>query len=121
MDVCLGLAQFLVPPATGWTACNNANTGASSPTAATGGKVSIITKSEDARKEFLQGRDLSERLLAQDSLEHFDKALALDPDFASAELARANNSPTPKEFFQHPNKPLTLTAQPSADQTPLTP
>jgi len=104
----LALAAILVLTATVWTACNNANTGASSPTAATGGKVSIITKSEDARKEFLQGRDLSERLLAQDSLEHFDKALALDPDFASAELARANNSPTAKEFFEHLNKAVSL-------------
>src|SRR6266852_365764 len=104
----LALAAILVLTATVWTACNNANTGASSPTAATGGKVSIITKSEDARNECLQGRDLSERLLAQDSLEHFDKALALDPDFASAELARANNSPTAKEFFEHLNKSVSL-------------
>src|SRR5882762_3342386 len=104
----VALAAILVLTATVWTGCNNANTGASSPTAATGGKVSIITKSEDARKEFLQGRDLSERLLAQDSLEHFDKALALDPDFASAELARANNSPTAKEFFEHLNKAVSL-------------
>ena len=55
-----------------------------------GGKIPVTTKSEDARKEFLQGRDLSEKLLAQDSVQHFDKAIALDPEFASAELARAN-------------------------------
>jgi tetratricopeptide (TPR) repeat protein len=68
------------------------------------GKVPITTKSEEARREFLQGRDLFERLLAQDSLQHFDKAIALDPDFASAELARANASPTAKEFFEHLKK-----------------
>jgi len=65
------------------------------------GKVPITTKSEDARKEFLEGRDLSERLLGQESLQHLDKAIALDPDFALAEWARANNSPTAKEFFAH--------------------
>ena len=104
----LALAAILVLTATVWTACNNANTGASSSTAATSGKVPLTTKSEDARKEFLQGRDLSEKLLAQDSLQHYDKALALDPDFASAELARANNSPTAKEFFEHLNKAVSL-------------
>ncbi len=72
------------------------------------GKVPLTTKSEDARKEYLQGRDLSEKLLAQDSLQHFDKAIALDPDFATAELARANNSPTAKEFFEHLNKAVAL-------------
>jgi tetratricopeptide (TPR) repeat protein len=102
------LAVILAFTATVWTACNNANTGASSPAAATGGKVPVTTKSEDARKEFLQGRDLSEKLLAQDSLQHLDKALALDPDFAAAELARANNSPTAKEFFEHLNKAVSL-------------
>ncbi len=93
----LALAAVLVLTATVWTACeNNANTGATAP--ADAGKVRITTKSEDARKEYLLGRDLSERLLAQDSLQHFDKAIALDPDFATAELARANNSPTAKDF-----------------------
>jgi tetratricopeptide (TPR) repeat protein len=91
-----------------WMACNNANPGAGSPTAASSSRVPITTKSEDARKEFLQGRDLSEKLLAQESLQHFDKALALDPDFAFAELARANNSPTAREFFEHLNKAVAL-------------
>jgi len=68
---------------------------------ATDGKIPITTRSDEAKKEFLLGRDLSERLLAQDSLQHFDKALALDPSFATAELARANNSPTTKEFLAH--------------------
>ena len=102
------LAVILAFTATLWTACNNANTGGSTSAAANSGKVPITTKSEEARKEFLQGRDLSEKLLAQDSLQHFDKALALDPEFATAELARANNSPTAKEFFDHLNKAVSL-------------
>lgn len=92
-----------------WSACNQTGTAGSSNTAASnGGKIPITTKSEEARSEFLAGRDLSEKLLGQESLQHFDKALALDPDFASAELARANSSPTAKEFFAHLNKAVSL-------------
>src|ERR1700756_2973278 len=84
-------------------------TGTQSVSASSGaGKIPITTKSEDARKEFLEGRDLSERLLGQESLQHFDKAIALDPDFALAEWARANNSPTAKEFFAHQLKASVL-------------
>lgn len=90
-----------------WSACNKSDSSAAQPSA-TDGKVPITTKSEDAKKEFLEGRDLSERLLAQESLAHFQKAVALDPDFASAELALANNAPTTKEFFEHLNKALAL-------------
>jgi len=46
------------------------------------GKIPVTTASEEARKEFLQGRDLSEKLLIQDSIQHFDKAVSLDPNFA---------------------------------------
>src|SRR5207245_2926095 len=42
------------------------------------------------------------------SLQHFEKAVALDPQFASAELARANSSPTAKEFFEHLKKAVAL-------------
>jgi tetratricopeptide (TPR) repeat protein len=101
-------ATIVALNSTVWMACNSAPSGAVAPAAGEGSTVRITTKSEDARKEFLEGRDLSERLLAQESLQHLDKALALDPDFASAELARANNSPTAKEFFEHLNKAVSL-------------
>ena len=92
-----------------WSACNKAENTVSSAAASTdGGKIPITTKSDDAKTEFLQGRSLSEKLLGHESLAHFDKAIALDPDFASAELARANNSPTAKEFFDHLNKAVSL-------------
>jgi tetratricopeptide (TPR) repeat protein len=104
----LALAAILAFAATVGTGCNSAGTSSNTPAAAAGGKVPITTKSDDARKEFLQGRDLSEKLLAQDSLQHFDKALALDPEFASAELARAISAPTAKEFFEHLNKAVSL-------------
>ena len=87
-------------------ACNKTST--TNVASASEGKIPITTKSEEAKNEFLAGRDLSDRLLGQESLQHFDKAIALDPDFASAELARANNSPTAKEFFAHQLKASVL-------------
>jgi tetratricopeptide (TPR) repeat protein len=72
------------------------------------GKIPITTSSDEARKEFLTGRDKSERLLIQDSIQHFDKALSVDPNFALAELSRANTSPTAKEFFDHLKKAVSL-------------
>lgn len=72
------------------------------------GKIPITTTSEEARKEFLTGRDKSERLLIQDSIQHFEKAISLDPNFAMAELSRANSAPTAKEFFDHLKKAVSL-------------
>jgi tetratricopeptide (TPR) repeat protein len=72
------------------------------------GKLPVTTASEEARKEFLKGRDLNEKLLIQDSIAHFDKAISLDPNFALAELNRALVSPTGKEFFEHLKKAVSL-------------
>jgi tetratricopeptide (TPR) repeat protein len=97
--------------ATVWTACGNRIDTASGPgpaTSAAGEKIPVTTASEEAKKEFLQARDMAEKLLAQDSLQHFDKAIALDPNFAYAELGRANASQTPKEFFDHLSKAVSL-------------
>lgn len=77
------------------------------------GKIPVTTSSDAARKEFLQGRELAEKLQAQDSIQHFDKAIALDPSFALAELSRANASPTPKDFFAHLQKAVALSAKAS--------
>ena len=100
---------ILAMSAVTFMACNQAgNAGQASASSADGGKIPVTTKSEEAKKEFLLGRDLSEKLRAQESLEHFDKALALDSDFPSAELARANNAPTAKEFFEHLKKAVAL-------------
>jgi tetratricopeptide (TPR) repeat protein len=72
------------------------------------GKIPVTTSSEEARKEFLAGRDLAEKLRITDSIAHFDKAISLDPNFALAELNRANVSPTAKEFFEHLKKAVAL-------------
>jgi tetratricopeptide (TPR) repeat protein len=72
------------------------------------GKIAITTSSEEARKEFLTGRDLAEKLRITDSIQHFDRAIALDPNFALAELNRANVSPLANEFFDHLKKAVSL-------------
>ena len=98
------LVMTLALTSMSWIACNKTSVAAG----ATDGKIPITSKSDDAKREFLEGRDLAERLLGQESLQHFDKAIALDPDFALAEWARANNSPTAKEFFEHEMKASVL-------------
>lgn len=103
----LALTVCLLLISVGLTACNQTS-GNICTAAADSGKLPITTHSEEARQEFLQGQDLSDRLLGQESLQHFDKALSLDPEFASAELARANNSPTAKDFFDHLKKAVSL-------------
>jgi tetratricopeptide (TPR) repeat protein len=71
-------------------------------------KIPVTTPSEDARKEYLEGRSLAERLLVQDSIAHFDKAIALDANFGLAELGRANSSPTGTEFLDHLKKAVAV-------------
>lgn len=84
------------------------NKSSASDANAKSGKIAVTTSSEEARKEFLTGRDLSEKLRITDSIAHFDKAISLDPNFALAELSRANVSPTAKEFFDHLKKAVAL-------------
>jgi tetratricopeptide (TPR) repeat protein len=81
---------------------------AAAPTPAGGGKIPVTTSSAEARAEFLQGRDLAEKLLITDSNAHFAKAASLDPSFAWAELSLATSAPTGKEFFEHLNKAVSL-------------
>lgn len=99
LNRCISLAVFVLG-AVSW--------GIGSSAASENGKIPITTSSEEAKKEFQTGRELFEKLLAQDSLQHFDKAISLDPNFASAELGRANSSPTTKEFFEHLKKAVSL-------------
>lgn len=93
--------------------CNQNTQTASAAATSDSGKIPITTASDEAKKEFVQGRDLFEKLQANDSIQHFDKAIALDPAFASAELARANASPTAGEFFDHLNKAVSLAGKAS--------
>ena len=105
----LGLA-FVCLATLASSACTN-TTGEKIPALATtsnSGKIPVTSSSEDAKKEFIAGRDLAEKLLITDSLQHYDKAISLDPNFASAELNRATSSPTAKEFFDHLKKAVSL-------------
>jgi tetratricopeptide (TPR) repeat protein len=77
-------------------------------TPADGGKIPVTTASAEAKAEFLQGRDLAEKLRVTDSIAHFEKAASLDPNFALAELNLANSAPTGKEFFEHLGKAVSL-------------
>lgn len=87
---------------------NRATSSAPAGANATTGKIPVTTSSEEARKEFLAGRNLSEKLRITDSIAHYDKAISLDPNFALAELTRAQVSPTAKEFFDHLKKAVAL-------------
>ena len=104
---------LLIGSAIALSGCANVEEG-SKPVAAdraansAAGKIAVTTSSEEARKEFLLGRDLQEKLLVQDSIQHYDKAISLDPNFALAELNRAQVSPTGKEFFDHLKKAVSL-------------
>jgi tetratricopeptide (TPR) repeat protein len=108
-------ALALCAALSGCTTTNQvANAPAPTPAASQGdGKIPVTTSSEEAKKEFQQGRDMAERLLAQDSLQHFDKAISLDPTFALAELGRANASQSAKEFFDHLKKAVDLSGKAS--------
>jgi len=108
--VAMSVALTLVLTASASPAGQNAGAAAGSPDS---GKVPVTTASDAAKNEFLQGRELAEKLQAQDSIQHFDKAISLDPDFALAELSRANAGATPKEFFGHLRKAVALSQKAS--------
>jgi len=106
----LFLALAITLAATILSGCANTSEGKNPAVATTNNseKIPITSSSEDAKKEFIAGRDLAEKLLITDSLQHYDKAIALDPNFAAAELNRATSSPTAKEFFDHLKKAVSL-------------
>ena len=95
------------------TGCQQGESVAANSSGNKAGKIAVTTSSEEARKEYLAGRDLQEKLRITDSIQHFDKAISLDPNFALAELNRANVSPTAKEFFDHLKKAVTLSEKAS--------
>jgi tetratricopeptide (TPR) repeat protein len=93
------LASALIVMVLVWTGCTKKSDE---------GKIPITTSSEDAKKEFLQGRDLAERLLLQNSLQHFENAVAKDSNFAMAYFALAQVAPTAKAYFENMKKATAL-------------
>jgi tetratricopeptide (TPR) repeat protein len=75
------------------------------------GKIPITTASEDARKLYLQGRDLAEKLRATDGRRFYEQAVAKDPDFALGHLGLANTSGTTKEFIDSVTRAASLAAK----------
>jgi tetratricopeptide (TPR) repeat protein len=74
-------------------------------------KIPITTSSEEARKLFLQGRDLAEKLKATDGRRFYEQAVALDNTFALGYLGLANTSGTTKEFIDATTRAAALAGQ----------
>ena len=68
-------------------------------TRAAGDKIPITTSSDEARKLYLEGRDLLEKLRATDARHLFEQAVAKDPAFALAYVGLANTAGTNGEFI----------------------
>ena len=87
-----------------WTACALCAAAAgisagAARQAAPAKKIPITTGSEEARRLYLQARDLAEKLRATDAHRLYLDAAAKDPNFALAHVGAANTSGTAKEFM----------------------
>ena len=82
-------------------------------------KIPVTTSSEEARAEFIKGRDLFEKLRQQESLQYFENAIAKDKDFALAYYYHANANPTTKGFFDDVEKMTALTDKVSEGEKQL--
>ena len=56
-------------------------------------EISITTASEDARRQFVRGRELFENVRHAEAVAYFDKAIELDPGFALAHAYRGSALP----------------------------
>jgi tetratricopeptide (TPR) repeat protein len=72
------------------------------------GKIPITTMSDEARKEYLAGRDYFEKLRVQNSIQHSTRATELDPNFAMAYLQLAQAAITANDFFTYTQKAVEL-------------
>ena len=72
------------------------------------GEIPITTSSDEALQLFFEGRELSENLKSPQAAELFDKAIALDSDFAKAYLYRAFSGGGYKVFRGNLDKAVAL-------------
>jgi len=72
------------------------------------GKIPITTASDDAKQNFIKGRDLTDQLQGQESLQYLTKAIEEDTTFALAYLIRSAFQPTAKDFFDDLNKAVSF-------------
>lgn len=75
---------------------------------ATSDKMPITTASAEARKLYIDGRDLLERLRGTDGRKLFEQAVGKDPSFALAYVGLANTAGTNREFVDAVTKAAAL-------------
>lgn len=112
------LAVVLTSCNTRTPAVETASAGASTSDSMAGatvnsGAVPLTSSSDEARKLYLEGRALGEQLRAHEGRERFQQALAQDPSFAMAHYQLAANAVTAKDFFEHMNEAVRLSANAS--------
>ena len=73
-----------------------------------GDKVPITTAFPEARRLYVDGRDLLEKLRGTDARRLFEQAVAKDPDFALAYVGLANTSGTNGEFVDATKRAVAL-------------
>ena len=72
------------------------------------GEITITTKSGEARKLFLEGRQLFEDIRFDEAREVFSKAIEADSDFALAHFYRSITSTSAEDFQEHFDKAVVL-------------
>lgn len=72
------------------------------------GEIPLTTKSDEARKIFLQARQLFDNVRFDEAREFFSKAVEKDPDFALAHLYRAFTNTSDMDFQSHLQKAVAL-------------
>lgn len=72
-------------------------------------KMSLTTSSDDARRSYIEARDMSDNLKTTDAYAGFQKAAATDPNFAMAYVGMANNAPSTPEFVDAVGKAVSMT------------
>ena len=63
-------------------------------------KIAITTMSSEAKNDFVEGRNLFEKLQQRESLQYFENAFADDNRFAMAYYYHSLANPTTKGFFE---------------------
>ncbi|HZE76540.1 MAG TPA: tetratricopeptide repeat protein [Gemmatimonadales bacterium] len=64
-------------------------------------KIPVSTGSADARRDYLEGRALAEKLRFRQARERFERAAGEDSTFAMAHYSLALNAASPNDFFAH--------------------
>jgi tetratricopeptide (TPR) repeat protein len=93
------LALAFLSACSGTSDARSADEGSSNELVAN--EIPITTSSAEARQLYVEGRTLFETLRALDSRPILERAVEIDPTFASAYLLLANTAPSPEVFFSN--------------------